>query len=165
MARTGRPPKPVELKRKLGFPGHHPKPPRAVTAIQPLSVITRPTDEPQTGDELVLALLEAGAAAWISTTDQLATLRLVRDGWDERARLREFIADNGSSYASNGQNGTRWYPYPEVAQLADLEKRITTWLSSLGLDPASRGRLGLAEVKARSKLEEIRARRARQVSA
>lgn len=163
MPRTGRPPKPLELKRKLGNPGQRPLP-TPVTAIAPITVITRPSDEPEDGDALVRALLDAGAAAWIGTTDQLAVLRMVRDGWDRRRNLLAYINENGSSYPSSSEKGgDRWYPRPEVAELRDLEKQITLWLSSLGLDPASRGRLGVAEVKAQSALERIRASRAKAV--
>ena len=161
MPRTGRPPMPVELKRRLGNPGKRPLP-DPVTVLAPLSVIDRPAT-PDDGEALIAALLEAGAAAWIGTTDQLATLRLLQDGWDRRARLMTDIDRHGHTYAATGQGGTRHYPRPEVAILRDLERQITVWLSQLGLNPADRGRLGLAQVKARSKLEELRDRRARMV--
>jgi hypothetical protein len=44
-------------------------------------------------------------------------------------------------------------------QLRELNKEISDWLSVLGFDPSARARLGLAEVKAMSKLEDLRARR------
>ena len=162
MPREGRPPKPVEVKRRLGNPGQRPLP-NPITAIAPYEVITG-TVEPRNGEELVQALLAAGAAAWIGSTDQLATLRLVQEGWDAREHLRSVLAEHGWSYSSTViGGGLRWYPRPEAQQLADLEKRLTTWLSQLGLNPADRGRLGLAQVKAKSKLEEIRERHARLV--
>lgn len=165
MPRTGRPPKPVEMKRKLGNPGKRTLS-NPVTALAPVTVITHVSDEPEDGADLVRALLDAGASAWIGTTDQLAVLRMVSDGWDRRRRLLAFLAEHGGSYAaSSDRGGERWYPRPEVAELRDLEKQITTWLSSLGLDPASRGRLGVAEVKVRSKLEELRTRAAQRRSA
>ena len=42
-----------------------------------------------------------------------------------------------------------------------LSKEVTSCLSTLGLDPSARGRLGLAQVKARSRLEEMRDRKLR----
>jgi hypothetical protein len=45
--------------------------------------------------------------------------------------------------------------------LRDLDRQIMPLLAALGFDPASRSRLGLAEVKAKSKLEELRERQAR----
>lgn len=165
MAGRGPAPQPIEVKRRRGNPGKRSLP-NPVTTIAPITVITRPQDEPADGTELIAALLAAGAAAWIGTTDQLATLTLLRDGWDTRAHLRRVLTDEGWSYmASSEQGGERWYPRPEAAQLRDLEKQITVWLSQLGLNPADRGRLGLAQVKAQSKLEGMRERRARLVSA
>ena len=46
----------------------------------------------------------------------------------------------------------------------DLEKQIFDLLSALGFNPAARSRLGLAEVKAQSKLEEIRERQAKRAA-
>jgi hypothetical protein len=43
--------------------------------------------------------------------------------------------------------------------LRELEKNIVNNLSLLGFTPADRSRMGVAEVKARSKLEELRAKR------
>jgi hypothetical protein len=42
--------------------------------------------------------------------------------------------------------------------LRDLDKQIVSNLSMLGFTPTDRARLGLAEVKAMSKMEEMRAR-------
>ena len=44
----------------------------------------------------------------------------------------------------------RIYARPEVAMLRELEKRLTTWLGLLGLNPADRGRLGLAQVRTKA---------------
>ena len=46
-----------------------------------------------------------------------------------------------------------WHLYK---QLNDLERMIASNLGLLGFTPSDRTRLGLAEVKARSKLEELR---------
>lgn len=157
MPRTGRPPTPTERKRRLGNPGKRPLPSNNVIALAPMvgQVVGPETD----GDGLIVALLGSAASAWIAEPDRLAALVLLRDAWDERGRLREFIAEEGSSYASDGPGGRRWYARPEAAQLSDLEKRITTWLSLLGLTPADRSRLGVAEVKAHNRLEELQTRR------
>jgi phage terminase small subunit len=40
--------------------------------------------------------------------------------------------------------------------LRDLDKQIIGLLSNLGFDPAARARLGLAEVKTKTKLEALR---------
>ena len=82
----GRPPKPLEQKMRLGNPGKR-RLPRPVTVIAPVDVQVMNGDGPRTGDELVDALMAAGAGSWIGETDALFTLRLVRDGWDERRLL------------------------------------------------------------------------------
>jgi len=40
-----------------------------------------------------------------------------------------------------------------------LDKQIVSLLSNLGFDPAARARLGLAEVKTKSVLEQLREKR------
>ena len=47
--------------------------------------------------------------------------------------------------------------------LREVDKQVISLLSELGFNPAARSRLGLAEVKAKSKLEELRERQARNV--
>ena len=89
--------------------------------------------------------MEAGAGTWISETDALVTLRLVTEAWDERAALRGVIAKYGHTTSKR-----KPVARPEVKMLRELEKQLTVWLSQLGLNPADRGRLGLAEVKAKA---------------
>ena len=142
--KPGPAPKPIELKRKLGNPGRRPLP-EPLAVIRPVDVEAFGADGPRTGMELVEALMAAGADEWISQTDALTTLRLLRDGWDERAHLRGIIAREDHTQEVEG----RMYARPEVGMLRELEQRLTTWLGLLGLNPADRGRLGLAQVKAK----------------
>lgn len=51
-----------------------------------------------------------------------------------------------------------WHLYK---QLNDLENIISSNINKLGFSPEARSRLGLAEVKRESKLEELFARRAK----
>ncbi len=86
-------------------------------------------------------VMEAGAP-WFAVTDGVR-LAMLRESLEERARL---------------------LPHAEAStetrkQLRELNKEISDWLSVLGFDPAARARLGLAEVKARSKIEEMQAAR------
>jgi len=157
MPRTGRPPKPTELKRRIGNPGKRRLPGNVIALAPAAAGIVRAA--PSDGDALVAALLSSAAAAWIAEPDRLAVLELLRTAWDRRRHLLADLAEHGESYASAGGAGIRYYRRPEAQELEALEKRITTWLSLLGLTPADRSRLGVAEVKARSKLEELRARR------
>jgi P27 family predicted phage terminase small subunit len=75
---------------------------------------------------------------------------------DERAELRSIIAAEGFTFSTpKGYVAVR----PEVSQLRSLEAQLTTWLSMLGLSPSDRARLGLAEVRRVTHLEDLRARR------
>ena len=153
--RSGRPrpgpaPVPLERRRLLGNPGKRTLP-RATKALAPVLVL-EPVHHSATGAELVQGLLDAGASAWVSRTDQLGLLRLLAEGWDERRELRR----NLSTEPMGSPSATRLR-----RDLRDLERQITTWLSLLGLTPADRGRLGVAEVRAQSALDRIRTNRGR----
>jgi hypothetical protein len=150
---------PTERKRRLGNPGKRALPSDNVIAIAPArgEVITSPTS----GEELVRALMDSAASAWIAVPDRLAVVELLREGWDRRRRLLDFVNEHGESYktVADGGGGVRYFLRPEAAELAALEKRLTGWLSLLGLTPSDRSRLGVAEVKAKSRLEALRERR------
>lgn len=149
--------KPTELKKALGNPGK-----RAIPKA--LSVVARApadTDPPAT-------LGDVGAAEWRRTLtvcpwigpSDLSILRLYCEALDRRSSLIAYIADTGTVLYTD-----RGYAYLNPAQSAlnTTEAQITRWMSSLGLTPSDRGRLGVAEVKAQSALERIRADRARTV--
>lgn len=151
---AGRPAKPTELKRRLGNPGHRPLP-KSVVALARADSPAAWADLPATGVELFQRMLDYGAASWISQTDY-PTLSLLAAGWDEAAELREEI----KSYTLKERHERR----TARAELRELEKRITQWLSLLGFTPTDRARLGVAEVKARTKLEELADRRAKRLA-
>ena len=51
------------------------------------------------------------------------------------------------------------YAAGDLRALVAVQKSLSDALSTLGFDPTARSRLGLAEVKRASKLDELRARR------
>jgi P27 family predicted phage terminase small subunit len=51
------------------------------------------------------------------------------------------------------------YANPLVGMLSTLEKEIASMAGSLGLTPADRTRLGVAEVKAQNQFEQMMSRR------
>ena len=139
------PAKPVELKRALGNPGQRKLPDEAsVHTVQGGYVAPlRP-------------LAEAGAqlwedtfryAPWIARTDAVL-LQLVCEQVDRREQMRELMVGLGPD---------DWHMFK---QLNDVEAQIVSNFGKLGFSPDSRSRLGLAEVKAQSKLEELLARKA-----
>jgi hypothetical protein len=141
VALRGRPPKPIEERRRLGNPGKRPLP-APVTVLPPVrsaGAIPRY----RSGRAWLQAVLDAGAQRWVGPTD-VAALELARQLWDDRERVRRLwqTEPTNDQYRRAYEATTR--------QLAQL-------LAQLGLDPTSRARLGVAEVRAATKLEELRA--------
>jgi len=155
---AGRPPVPAERKRKLGNPGKRALPDQATVIALPPVV-----------DDTPAQLGPAGRAVWELVTDQCKWLAetdrpalvLLCEKFDRR---QDFIvrleAGDPVLYTDKGYA----YANPLVGMLSTIETEIVKLLGALGLTPTDRTRLGVAEVKAKSKLEELleeRARRAR----
>jgi len=144
MARTGRPPKPIEEHKRTGTYNATKHGPRnglaAVAPIEPAAVSPFERDALAVLDEV----LELGVH-WLARTDA-PSLVMLRDMLEERGPLRV-----GAMAGST----------EDRKALRDLDKQIMSLLADLGFNPAARSRLGLAEVKAKSKLEELRERQAR----
>ncbi len=157
MPPTGRPPKPTEQKRKLGFPGHHPRPANPIVALEPVEKPPMPS-VPTEADKVIEEIWGL-AGAWIGRTD-LLLVGLLRDALNRRSLLLADLDENGWSYESTGPLGNRFFSRPQAIELRNLEKQITSWMSLLALTPVDRARLGVAEVKQRTKLEELADRRA-----
>jgi hypothetical protein len=143
------PAKPIELKRKLGNPGK-----RAMPGEGELMTIEGGFREPlrplgvagqQLWDEIYMV-----GGMWISPQSDTQLLQMVCELLDRREILREeFLADPTERKVN--------------MSLLETEKLIQTSLSLLGFTPSDRSRLGLAQVKAKSKLEELMERRANRV--
>ena len=82
---------------------------------------------------------------WLAETD-FELLMLTCEKLDERDSLRIYVMDNMDA----------WH---ERSGLRLLEKQIEDNLNLLGFTPMARQKLGIQEVKAQSKLEEIIAKR------
>lgn len=82
---------------------------------------------------------------WLASTD-LELLMLTCEKLDERDLLRIYVMENIDA----------WH---ERSGLRLLEKQIEDNLNLLGFTPMARQKLGIQEVKAQSKLEEIIAKR------
>lgn len=138
MPGRGRPPKPVEDHKRTGTFRPHRHGERGGLAAVP----STPPDLVELPAADVMGRILQDGVVWLASTDTVA-LALVREALEERADVRE-RALGGSSEARR--------------ELRELDKQIISQLSALGFDPAARSRLGLAEVKARSKLEDLRQR-------
>jgi hypothetical protein len=84
------------------------------------------------------------ANTWLSPESDLELLMITSELIDERWSLRVTVFRDGR---------------PEDRKaLRNLDKQLVANLSLLGFSPTDRSRLGIAEVKRQTKLEELRTR-------
>lgn len=141
---AGRPAKPIEQKRLLGNPGKRALPKEGSLVVLPMA-LERPEPHRELG-EAGLALWERvweKGLAWISPGSDVELLQMTCEMLDEREHLRRLVAEFGER--------------DDRRSLRELDRQIVSNLSLLGFSPSDRSRLGVAEVKARSALEELRA--------
>lgn len=129
--RGGRPPKPTEQKRRTGNPGK-----RELKVLAPVASIRAAVAE-ITAEEAVARVLDHGY--WLSESDS-PTVALLRDAVQDYARIRS----------------VEGMPAKEIR---DARAEVARLAADCGFNPSERARLGLAEVTARSKLDEIQQRR------
>ena len=148
MASMGRPPKPIEQKRLTGNPGKRALPDRSLVQI-----IERADGIPEPGRPLLKygrelwdKVWEAGIN-WISPTTDMELLLMTCELVDERWNLRIKVMQNDDSKMRRG--------------LRELDRLIIGNLSLLGFTPSDRSRLGVAEVKAQSKYQQLMEAKAR----
>lgn len=142
----GRNPKPLEQLKRQGTyrPDRH-GPGKFEHEPVEVEPVARPTLEGRAAD--VYDQILGQGAAWLARTDAVR-LVMLRDSLAERERLLMLAEESLEARR----------------ELRALNKEISEWLSALGFDPASRARLGLAEVKTRSKLQELLDAQARRSS-
>ena len=147
-------PLPTEVKRARGTL----RADRQPKALAVVGVVERSVEPPDT-------LGDVGAnewrhvlswCSWIAPSD-LTTLRLYCTALDRASELEAKLAEDG--YVLYTDKGYA-YLNPAHGALATTEAQITKWQSLLGLSPSARGQIGAAEVKAKSKVEELADRRA-----
>jgi hypothetical protein len=145
MAQRGRPPKPIEVKRRTGNPGKRPLPESGNLVLLPAVNNIPEPNRPllQFGRELWDRVWTMGHT-WISYSTDIDLLLITCEQLDERVKLRTQVWNDGRP--------------DERKALRQLEKQIVENLSLLGFTPTDRSRLGIAEVKKMSKLEELRAK-------
>lgn len=138
------PPKPNEVKKKIGSK-HYKEP--VTDVVLPMSEETpKPLRPLELSGAALWDRIWNGAQLWLSNRTDVELVQLVCEQLDERDLLRAFVLENMEA----------WH---ERAALRQLEKDIASNLGQLGFSPAERTRLGLAEVKRQSKLEELMAKK------
>jgi len=139
------PPKPLEQKRKLGNPGKQKLPNAEQTLALPSGYVDPPRPLEFAGQQLWDAAFKHGGT-WISSNTDVPLLTLTCEQLDRRQELRSAIAENGLDRQL-------------IMSINETEKLISSNLGLLGFSPADRTRLGLAEVKTQSKLQELMAKK------
>lgn len=129
----------------LGNPGKRPLPSNAMAL--PMAVQTPEPHRPllKYGQELWDKIWDAGVN-WISPNTDIELLMMTCEMVDERWNLRVKVMQTDDARLRRG--------------LRELDRLIVSNLSLLGFTPADRSKLGVAEVKAQTKLEELMAKKA-----
>lgn len=142
---AGRPAKPTEVKRKLGNPGKRALPDtNIVQYLDPIASIPEPSRPLlKYGREFWEKIWVAGLT-WISPNTDAELLLITCELIDERWNLRVTVMQSND--------------WRERRALRELDDRIIRNLSLLGFTPADRSKLGVAEVKAISKMEALKRR-------
>jgi hypothetical protein len=146
---AGRPSKPTEQKRLLGNPGKRALPSNAIAIPMVVEPPTPHRPLLKYGQELWDKVWGMGAT-WISPNTDTELLLMTCEMIDERWNLRIKVMQTDDSKLRRG--------------LRELDRQIVSQLSLLGFSPADRSKLGVAEVKAMSKLEELQMRKANRVA-
>lgn len=145
------PGKPAEVKRKLGAKGYTGTVPADVILLPTVSAIPEPLKPlGESGLSLWDRTWERGYS-WISANTDIQLLQMTCEQLDERDVLRDYVLANVEA----------WH---ERSALRELEKSIRSNLSLLGFTPTDRMKLGVAEIKAESKMEQLRRRQAERES-
>ena len=141
--------KPTEVKRRNGNPGKQKLPNLKNVIALPQIKNQPPIHLSESGKKIWLEVREL--APWVATTDGKLLIELC-EKMDKKYELREKLA--ASDYVLYTDKGYA-YANPLFSMLNTVEGDIIKLLSLLGLTPADRSKLGVAEVKVRGKLEEL----------
>jgi hypothetical protein len=142
---VGRPPKPVEQKRRAGNPGKRPLPETTI-AIPTSSIAPVPHRPLGPAAQQFWERVWSVGFTWISPQMDIELLQMVAEQIDERVALRMRVLKQGD--------------WRDRAALRSLDAQVLDCLSLLGFTPVDRARLGFVEVKIKNELEEFRKRKA-----
>lgn len=141
--------KPNEVKRKNGNPGKQ-KLPNLANIVQLPQLKSDAPLHLSPDAQKVWTDIRA-MAPWIANTDGKLLIELC-EKMDKKYDLQAKLA--ASDYVLYTDKGYA-YANPLFGMLNTVEGDIIKMLSLLGLTPTDRSKLGVAEVKARGKLEEL----------
>jgi hypothetical protein len=138
------PAKPIELKRALGNPGK-----KALPSVQDTISLTAGRVDPHQPLDWAGMLLWnrvfGQGQTWISPQTDVELLLLTCKQLDRQIVLERMFVEKPDDFHIH-------------RQLLDLENTVVKNLGLLGLTVDARSKLGLAEIKAESKMEQLRKR-------
>lgn len=138
------PAKPLELKRKLGNPGRQKLPDINATITLRAGYVEPHQELGQAGRLLWDRVFNMGQT-WISPSSDVELLLITCKQLDRQLIFEEQVAKRPEDFHAS-------------RQLLELENAIVRNLGLLGLSVDSRAKLGLAEIKAETKLEQLKKR-------
>lgn len=143
------PPKPIEVKRKLGNPGGRALPAVAsITALAPADGVPVPLRPLLPEGARLWQRVWSEGAVWLSPNTDIELVQMLAETMDEREGLREFVMSGAAEWRDR-------------VALRSVDDQIKSMLSALGFTPVDRTRMGVAEVRGLSKLEALQARAAK----
>lgn len=151
----GPPPIPTERKRMLGNPGHQRLPAVPTATVQPAVRVPRPARRLGREGMIIWRRVWKYAAAWLSQGTDLEILTRYVENLELRNKLVAKIGENYTTAGSLGQTVLN----PLMRQLNQTERLLLQFESRLGFTPADRSRIGAAEVRAKSTLDNLNAKR------
>lgn len=142
----GRPTQPIEQKRLKGTLRADRLPANA-----PLATLSNYEGEPEPktalGEQGLAFWSQAWATPWLSQLSDYWLVLLTAQALDEREQVRLALIESPSDRRMR-------------TTLRELDKQVMNAYSLLGFTPSDRSRLGVAEVKKESKLDELIRRKA-----
>jgi hypothetical protein len=138
------PAKPLELKRKLGNLGHQ-KLPDINSTITLTAGYVEPHQNLGVAGMLLWQRVFNFGQTWISPRSDIELLLLTCKQLDRQLLFEEQVSKRPEDFHAS-------------RQLLELENAIVRNLGLLGLSVDSRSKLGLAEIKAESKLDQLKKR-------
>jgi hypothetical protein len=138
------PSKPLELKRALGNPGKQ-KLPKIEATISLAAGRVEPHQPLEWAGMLLWNRVFGQGQTWISPQSDVELLLLTCKQLDRQIVLERMFVEKPEDFHVS-------------RQLLELENAIVRNLSLLGLTVDARSKLGLAEIKAESKMEQLRKR-------
>ena len=138
------PAKPLELKRALGNPGKQ-KLPSIDKTVSLSSGRVEPHQPLDWAGELLWNRVFGAGQTWISPQTDVELLLMTCKQLDRQVVLERMFVEKPEDFHVS-------------RQLLELENAIVRNLGLLGLTVDARSKLGLAEIKAESKMEQLRKR-------